>query len=60
MRLNDLLREIQYTRLVLPKDEVVVVRNDEVVGVGKAVLTGREMVELRNGIGVKIRHRKKN
>ena len=45
---------------ILPKDEVVVVRNDEVVGVGKAVLTGREMVELRNGIGVKIRHRKKN
>ena len=24
MRLNDLLREIQYTRLVLPKDEVEV------------------------------------
>jgi len=42
---------------ILPKDEVVVVRNDEVVAVGKAVLTGREMTELRNGIGVKIRHR---
>ena len=42
---------------ILPKDEVVVVRNDEVVGVGKAVLTGREMTELRNGIGVKIRYR---
>ncbi len=45
---------------ILPKDEVVVVRNDEVVAVGKAVLTGNEMVESRNGIGVKIRHRKKN
>ena len=30
------------------------------IHVGKAVLTGREMTELRNGIGVKIRHRKKN
>lgn len=45
---------------IIPKDEVVVVKDDEVVAVGKAVLTGREMVESRNGIGVKIRHRKKN
>ena len=45
---------------ILPKDEVVVVKDDEVVAVGKAVLTGREMVESRNGIGVKIRHRIKN
>ena len=45
---------------ILPKDEVVVVRNDEVVAVGKAVLTGKEMVESRNGVGVKIRHRIKN
>lgn len=44
---------------IIPKDEVVVVRNGEVVGVGKAVLTGREMVESESGIGVKIRHRKK-
>jgi len=44
---------------IVPKDEVVVVKDDEVVAVGKAVLTGREMVELSNGIGVKIRHRKK-
>ncbi|SFL41990.1 archaeosine synthase [Methanobrevibacter olleyae] len=45
---------------ILPKDEVAVVRNDEIVAVGKAVLTGKEMMESRNGIGVKIRHRKKN
>ena len=44
---------------IIPNDEVVVVRNDEVVGVGKAVLTGKEMIESRSGIGVKIRHRKK-
>lgn len=44
---------------IIPKDEVVVVRNGEVVGVGKAALTGREMEEATNGIGVKIRHRKK-
>lgn len=44
---------------IVPKDEVVVVRNGEVVGVGKAVLTGREMIESESGIGVKIRHRKK-
>ena len=44
---------------IIPNDEVVVVRDGEVVGVGKAVLTGREMEESTNGIGVKIRHRKK-
>ena len=44
---------------IIPKDEVVVVRKGEVVAVGKAALTGREMEEATNGIGVKIRHRKK-
>ena len=44
---------------IVPKDEVVVVRDGEVVGVGKAVLTGKEMIESTSGIGVKIRHRKK-
>ncbi len=44
---------------IIPNDEVVVVRDDEVVGVGKAVLTGREMEECQNGIGVKIKHRVK-
>ena len=42
---------------IIPNDEVVVVRDDSVVGVGKAVMTGREMEECDNGIGVKIKHR---
>ena len=44
---------------IVPNDEVVVVRDDTVVGVGKAVMTGREMEECTNGIGVKLKHRLK-
>lgn len=44
---------------IIPNDEVVVVRDDTVVGVGKAVMTGREMEECGNGIGVKLKHRVK-
>ena len=44
---------------ILPNDEVAVVRDDTVVGVGRAVMTGREMEECRNGIGVKLKHRLK-
>ena len=44
---------------IIPNDEVVVVKDDTVVGVGKAVMTGREMEECDNGIGVKIKHRLK-
>lgn len=44
---------------IIPGDEVVVVRNDTVVGVGKAIMTGREMEECDNGIGVKLKHRVK-
>ncbi len=44
---------------IVPNDEVVVVRDDTVVGVGKAVMTGREMEECSNGIGVKLKHRLK-
>ena len=44
---------------IIPNDEVVVVRNDTVVGVGRAVMTGREMEECSNGIGVKLKHRLK-
>ena len=44
---------------IIPNDEVVVVRDDTVVGVGKAIMTGREMEECDNGIGVKIKHRLK-
>jgi archaeosine synthase alpha-subunit len=44
---------------IVPKDEVVVLRNNEVFGVGKAVLTGKEMKNTSIGIAVKLRHRKK-
>lgn len=44
---------------IIPNNEVVVVKEDTVVGVGKAIMTGREMEECNNGIGVKIKHRLK-
>ena len=44
---------------IVPNDEVVIVRDDTVVGVGRAVLTGREMEECSNGVGVKLKHRVK-
>ncbi|WP_407414199.1 DUF5591 domain-containing protein [Methanobrevibacter sp.] len=44
---------------IIPNDEVVVVRDDTVLGVGKAIMTGREMEECGNGIGVKIKQRVK-
>ena len=44
---------------IIPNDEVVIVREDTVVGVGKAVMTGREMEECNNGIAVKLKHRLK-
>jgi len=40
-------------------DEVALVRNGAVVGVGVAVMGGREMVEMRRGEAVKVRHRRK-
>lgn len=44
---------------IIPNDEVVVVKDDTVVGVGKAIMTGHEMEECDNGIGVKLKHRLK-
>ncbi len=44
---------------IIPNDEVVIVKDDEVVGVGKAVLNGVEMEKSNSGMAVKIRHRKK-
>ncbi len=40
-------------------DEAVVINNGKVVGVGVAMMSGREMVDLRRGIAVKIRHKVK-
>lgn len=44
---------------IVPNDEVIVVKDDAVVGVGKAIMTGHEMEECRNGISVKLKHRVK-
>ena len=44
---------------IVPRDEVVILRNDEVVGVGKAVLSGEEMKKATKGVGVRVRHRNK-
>ena len=44
---------------IVPRDEVVILRNDEVVGVGKAVLCGDEMKKATKGVGVRVRHRHK-
>ena len=42
---------------IKPNDEVVVVdEDDRVLAVGKAVLTGREMLVFRRGVAVKVRH----
>lgn len=44
---------------IIPNDEVVIVNNDNLVGVGKAVMNGQEMEESDSGVAVKLRHRKK-
>ncbi len=42
---------------IRPGEEVVVVDdNDEVLAVGKAVLSGREMLAFKRGVAVKVRH----
>jgi archaeosine synthase len=45
---------------IIPRDEVVVVRDGDVVGVGKAVLSDQEMKKAGKGVAVRIRHRIKN
>jgi archaeosine synthase len=44
---------------IIPRDEVVILKNDEVVAVGKAVLPGEEMKNAIKGVAVRIRHRLK-
>ncbi|MGN1045222.1 MAG: DUF5591 domain-containing protein [Candidatus Methanomethylophilaceae archaeon] len=41
-------------------DEAVVMKNGKVAAVGVAVMSGREMTELKRGIAVKIRHKVKD
>jgi len=45
---------------ILPRDEVVIIRKGEVIGVGKAVMGGEEMKKADKGVAVRIRHRQKN
>ncbi len=45
---------------ILPRDEVVIIRKGDVVGVGKAVMAGDEMKNAEKGVAVRIRHRRKN
>lgn len=44
---------------IVPKDEVIILNKGNVVGVGKAVLNGEEMVKATNGVAVRVRHRVK-
>lgn len=44
---------------IIPRDEVVVTRDGECVGVGRAILSGEEMVKSSKGIAVRVRHRVK-
>ncbi len=41
---------------IIPNDEVVIIKDDEVVGVGKSMMNGKELVDSTKGVGVKIRH----
>ena len=41
---------------IIPNDEVVIITDDEVIGVGKSMMNGEELVKANKGIGVKIRH----
>ncbi|HEY0196444.1 MAG TPA: DUF5591 domain-containing protein [Methanobacterium sp.] len=45
---------------ILPGDEVVILRQEEVVGVGKTVLSGQEMKKAVKGVAVRVRHRIKS
>ena len=44
---------------IIPRDEVVVMRNDEVLGTGKAIVSGEEIEKSNYGVAVDIKHRKK-
>ena len=44
---------------IRPGDEAIVTLGGNVVAVGVAMMSGREMVDLKRGIAVKIRHKKK-
>ncbi len=41
---------------IIPNDEVVVIKDDEVIGVGKSMMSGQELRDTTKGVGIKIRH----
>lgn len=41
---------------ICAKDEVIVLNNDEVIAVGRAVLSSSEMLSFKTGVAVKVRH----
>jgi len=43
--------------MIRPGDESIIVLNGKVVAVGVALMSGREMVDLKRGIAVKVRHK---
>ena len=43
-----------------PGDEVIVVYRGKVAGVGKAALSGTEMVRAKKGLAVAMRHRQRS
>jgi len=45
---------------IIPGDEVVILKQGNVVGVGKTVLSSEEMKKAVKGVAVRIRHRVKN
>ncbi|MCK9152223.1 DUF5591 domain-containing protein [Methanobacterium alcaliphilum] len=44
---------------IVPKDEVIILNKGNLVGVGKAILSGEEMVKASQGVAVRVRHRVK-
>jgi archaeosine synthase len=45
--------------IIRPRDEVIVVYEGEVIGTGKAVLSGHELERAEKGLGINLRHRRK-
>jgi len=43
---------------IRPGDEVIVIHDGDLVGVGKSLLNGLEMTRAGKGLAVKLRHRK--
>lgn len=42
---------------IIPMDEVIITRKGELLGVGRALMAGEEMIEAQKGVAVRLRHR---